>query len=138
MGDYTKAPGIFKELNGYEKHLIFGNHDRDPKRMLAMGWTSVEKSMDLTLPDGRTVHMCHYPQTYKKLDQLKANLQFCGHVHSKWSRARTELRESVLDLQHDNYVHGTQDPEGRVINVGIDVRDLEPKTLQELLGPTSV
>jgi calcineurin-like phosphoesterase family protein len=131
LGSQEDAAAIFKALNGFEKHLILGNHDRTATQMRAMGWTSVAKGLTTPWrPDGMVLRLAHHPQTCERLDAMGVELQLCGHVHQSWSRANTR---TAVDKMGRSYVKGQPDPKGRVLNVGVDARDFEPKTLREIL-----
>jgi predicted MPP superfamily phosphohydrolase len=101
--------------------------------MRKMGWASVAKGATIKAPDGRVLHLAHHPQSGDRLDQMRVDLQLCGHVHEAWKRAETSTRTSMTPPYKD-YVYALPLYNGRVINVGVDVRDFEPKTLQELLN----
>lgn len=99
---------ILKTLNG-TKVLILGNHDRSATAMMNMGFTKAAWKHVIDIPGQPPILLNHIPSwapDYK--------LQLHGHSHEEW-------KEKVYD-------NGC-----RYINVGVDVRDFEPKTLAELL-----
>jgi predicted MPP superfamily phosphohydrolase len=98
-----------------------------------MGWASVAKGATIKAPDGRVLHLAHHPQSYERLDKMRVDLQLCGHVHEHWARGATMVRTSMTPPYRD-YVSSWAAPDGRVLNVGVDVRDFQPVTLAELLG----
>jgi calcineurin-like phosphoesterase family protein len=86
------------------KHLVVGNND--PAGMT--GWASVQPYAELEL-DGRFLVLCHYPfRSWNR--QHRGALDLHGHSHGR-------LKE--MARQHD---------------VGVDVRDYRPVTVQEILG----
>lgn len=120
MGDRRKFPQIVAKLNG-RIFMILGNHDR-PR-----GWENtfehVCQRFELDTPAGKIL-MRHAPNSMDPWSQDSRDLvqeepggwdyYFHGHVHQRWARR------------------------GKFVNVGVDVRDFEPKTLEELLaGPES-
>lgn len=108
FGTAENIPRMLGQLNG-RVHLIRGNHDRSVKRMLSFGFASVSEARGLVL--GRhTIRMAHKPST----TATSGVVNLCGHVHNNW-RDRVEANGA------------------RIINVGVDVNDFEPKTLEELL-----
>lgn len=111
MGDVAMGPveyldGYVAGLNGY-KILVKGNHDRTTSRMLRAGFNEVVNELYLEL-DGVKLFLHHQPLP-SKLWEAKALLHLCGHVHNEFAR------------------------QGQIINVGVDVRNFEPKSLEELL-----
>jgi calcineurin-like phosphoesterase family protein len=111
LGDVAMGPvenvDIFRR--GVEGHvvLIKGNHDRSTSRMLKAGFNEVVNELYLEL-DGVRLFLHHQPMP-QDLWQAKADFHLCGHVHDLWARQEN------------------------IINVGVDVRDFEPKSLEELL-----
>lgn len=106
MGPADNLDGYIAGLNGY-KVLIKGNHDRTASRMLRAGFNKVVNELYLEL-QGVKLFLHHQPLP-SKLWEAKALLHLCGHVHTEFAR------------------------QGQIINVGVDVRDFEPKSLEELL-----
>ena len=83
--------------------LILGNHDRSGKIMKSLGMDKCHKELTL-LRNGLDIYLHHRPK-----DNFEGDFHLCGHVH------RTMVRR------------------GNIINVGVDVRDYEPKLLEELI-----
>lgn len=125
VGDFTMGrPEAAEELIGRLRGTIWlveGNHDRRPKsrrRILervvafyARGQVVVE------VPGLGPVLIGHHPVP-AGMDGRGlphgAVLQLCGHVHQHWARR------------------------GMVINVGVDVRGFEPRTLPEILAEENI
>lgn len=121
MGHREHHPWLISQLNGY-KILVYGNHDirtikengvRRPEshgeivqRWLGLGMQEVHES--LTIEDDKygKVFLRHIP-----FAGHTADVHLCGHVHEDFDR---------LD-------------DVKIVNVGVDVRDLEPKTLDEIM-----
>jgi calcineurin-like phosphoesterase family protein len=96
--------------------MVWGNHDNPRIQKDMFDW--VGKRFELDTPRGRIL-MRHQPNNLELWDKsahdvIEGEAGFdwflCGHVHDRWKRI------------------------GNVINVGVDVRDWEPKTLDELLA----
>jgi len=113
---------FLKQLNG-RKHLIKGNHDSflnspgfDPDLFESI---KVYDEVD-DYVNGEKVHVClfHYPIAVWNKKHHHAYHLF-GHIHSNKSDGSHHALETNLG--------------GHAFNVGVDVRDLEPKTLQELV-----
>jgi calcineurin-like phosphoesterase family protein len=96
-----------KRLNG-KIILVKGNHDRhnDSALKLRAGFDEVYKELTLEL-DGFRLLLKHRPHVGKETPYH--DIMLAGHVHDVW------------------------DIKGNIINVGVDVRDFEPKTLCELI-----
>lgn len=92
-------------LNG-QKHLILGNHDRmRAKAYLRSGFLTVHTHFWMHFPSLGEVFMVHDPAE-SAVDRSK--LWLCGHVHD-------------LFLQQKN-----------AFNVGVDVHDFKPITIEQI------
>ena len=102
--------GILSRLNG-RHHLVLGNHDRlKPFTYVRLGFASVHTAMQLPNIDDYRIILAHDPATYVAMS--KDTVLLCGHVHSLFS-----------DLL----------PKERVINVGVDVRNFTPISIEEII-----
>jgi calcineurin-like phosphoesterase family protein len=109
MGQKSEYANIVSQLQGH-KVLISGNHDRSVSSMRLVGFDEVYKygrPIEYEL-DGHKLLLNHYP-IYKDLWPAGTEYMLCGHVHDEWVR------------------------QGGTINVGVDVRDLKPVSLDQLL-----
>lgn len=113
FGSVNYVPELLSQLNG-EIILVKGNHDRSVARMLKCGFKEVVQSMIISVVGPLDhligVALTHKPMTEEEITNANVELNLHGHVHEKWVSR------------------------GKNINVGVDVRDFEPKTLNELLG----
>lgn len=130
MGDRKAWKTYFEQLNGSEKHLILGNHDcknanktPDSKQwvphneILECGFTSISEELYLN-DGGRTVWMAHIPRStapdkrgFRRPPPTQYfDVSLSAHCHDKFM---------VNDFGD--------------INVGVDVHDFYPRTLDELL-----
>lgn len=114
LGDFmAKAAGdcgqMLQRLNGV-KHLIIGNND--PETVVSCeGWATVQHYKELKI-DGILLVMCHYPlRTWNQMGKKSINL----HGHS----------------------HGRLKPLPRQFDVGVDVFDLKPVALNDILSSRS-
>ena len=105
LGPKTEIPGIVKRLNGY-KILILGNHDKSRGFMLDAGFDEVHRELTIKLND-LSIYLRHIPKVDHGHD-----LMLNGHVHSSWVR-------------NEQY---------KMENVGVDVCNLFPMSLEELLA----
>lgn len=94
---------LFKRIPG-RKHLITGNHDKEWVRNLS--WTSVSPLHEVK-DEGRRVTLCHYPLMTWPGSRHGA-LHLFGHVHDNWRGCRG------------------------AVNVGVDLWDYRPVTLDEI------
>lgn len=109
LGDFARtarhAVQILAQLKG-RKHLIVGNNDPDPE--LPHGWESIAPYAEIER-DGHRLVLCHYPfRSWNGQHRRALNL----HGHS----------------------HGRQKPLPRQYDVGVDVHDYAPVTLDTLTG----
>jgi calcineurin-like phosphoesterase family protein len=111
LGDFAirQRPAVVAELlarlNG-RKHLVAGNNDPPATRELD-GWESVQPYAEITVEEVSLV-LCHYPfRSWRGMGKGWINL----HGHS----------------------HGRLKPLPRQFDVGVDVWDFRPVTLDEIL-----
>jgi len=113
LGDVARRPGdvagLLARLNG-TKHLIRGNNDPDAT-LAAAGWASVGDYAELEVA-GRKLVLCHYP-----------------------FRSWNSQHRGAIDLH--GHSHGRLKPMPRQFDVGVDVHDFAPVTLDRLLNPLS-
>ena len=110
LGDVARRPAavadLLARLNG-TKHLLRGNNDPDAT-LAAAGWASVGDYAEIEL-DGRRLVLCHYAfRSWNGQHRGAINL----HGHS----------------------HGRLKPMLRQFDVGVDVRDFQPVSLDRLLA----
>jgi len=103
--DRAEVTELLATLNG-RKHLIIGNNDR-PATTGCKLWASVRHYVELDV-DGHRLVLCHYPfRTWNKMN--KGVIDLHGHSHGKLTE---------LPRQYD---------------VGVDVFDYRPVTLETIL-----
>jgi len=112
MGDKSQIPVVRKRLNG-RIILVRGNHDcKHNGKLLPFvesgGFEEIHTELTTTV-DGMKVFMRHEPKMDFVPDE-NAALHLCGHVHESWNRV------------------------GSIINVGVDVNDYRPVTLDQLVS----
>lgn len=108
--DINKVKNMLNRLNG-KKHLIKGNHDKFLKQIK---WQDYFESLDVykEIDDaGRMVCLFHYP-IEEWNGYYRNSYMLYGHVH-----------ENMKDIKKHP----------RKFNVGVDVHNFEPKTLNELI-----
>ena len=118
FGDKEYIASILRKLNG-NKILILGNHDLTIKRNRNFFKQYFAQIVDYCeIYDGNTfVTMSHYPMlTWNKAHHGSVNL--AGHCHSMLHQDNPENVTLFKDNQY---------------NVGADVIDFEPCTLQEII-----
>ena len=113
MGGMAKAGRLTGIINGLPgvKHLILGNHDRLKPRdiYVSMGFSSVQKRLEVTL-EGTEFHMVHNPA-----NALLPNVKWlCGHIHAHWLSKKNDIGAVI-------------------VNVGVDVWDFSPVSLEQVL-----
>ena len=101
---------ILKQLNG-KKILIKGNHDNFLNQIKWQDYFSAVKDTMKIKDNGRDVVLMHYP--IEEWDGFfRGSYHLYGHVHNSDNGLRK------IDRRY---------------NVGVDVNDFEPKTLDELI-----
>lgn len=117
MGSPKHWQKIVERLNGY-KILILGNHDRRASYMSGLGFDEVHDTLLLTEEPRGRLYLCHEPDL--TLGWWRdADYQLCGHVHEEF-------------MFRDFSASRTGSGPG-VINVGVDVHDWRPQSLNDLL-----
>lgn len=104
-GEQTKAKEYLSRLKG---RFIFikGNHDRNNSLNV------ITQSL-VIIHGGKRINLVHDPDFV----DFNYELNFCGHVHGNWRMKRLIQGGKITD----------------VINVGVDVHNFYPKTIEELL-----
>lgn len=106
FGNFTKIAEYAAKLNG-KKVLVRGNHDRlSDGAYQRMGFL-VRKRMLLG-----SVHLQHHPPPY---NEAPRGIWLVGHVHERWATNTWKTRPGSL-----------------LVNVGVDVRDFRPVTMEDL------
>lgn len=110
LGDVARraadVPALLDRLHG-TKHLLRGNNDPDAT-LTAAGWASTGDYAEIMV-DGRALVLCHYP--FRSWNgQHKGALNLHGHSH------------------------GRLKPMPRQFDVGVDVHEFGPVTLERLLS----
>lgn len=117
LGDFTmegpsnilRIEKIMEDLPG-TKHLILGNHDKlKPFSYHEIGFSSVHTALKVTF-EGEDFFMAHDPAWA----QIKNTKWICGHIHNHWRSQRTDTNTVI-------------------VNVGVDVWDFSPVSLEQIL-----
>lgn len=137
LGDFSMAARPVEiytsRLNGI-KYLVPGNHDfchsynnksrklehrsKWVKQFQDWGWVVLPEQFSINIPEVGNIKLCHHPYTSSDYVNDKfANWRphndgswlLCGHVHQKWKT------------------------QNRMINVGIDVWDLKPVSVVQIV-----
>jgi calcineurin-like phosphoesterase family protein len=132
---------ILSRLNGNRKILVFGNHDRDRRRMMNLGFTLVVEEMSMDIA-GEKVLISHYPFQMKK--KLYAWVKFKRNVIRYLNGLGFKIRPTYLEKYHERrpedngqfLIHGhTHDKtkvDGRAIHVGVDAWKFKPVNILEV------
>lgn len=109
--DIQQVKDILNALNG-KKHLIKGNHDKFLKQLRWQDYFEEVVYYKEISDNGRMVCMFHYP-IEEWNGYYHNSYMLYGHVHN-----------NECDIKQHS----------RKFNVGVDVNDFEPKTLDELVN----
>ena len=93
-------------------HLIVGNHDYFAKRKWVYDLFETVTPYKMVHDGDHTLILCHYPILYWDGMDDKGTIHLYGHMHSR---------------------EGMQHPHKDAYNVGVDVNNWYPVTLEELL-----
>ena len=110
LGDFALGPppervaAIFADLAG-TKHLITGTND-GPATLALPGWASV--------------------QAYAEFDEGGVRLVLCHYAFRTWNG----MGRGAINLH--GHSHGALRPQTRQYDVGVDVRDFTPVTLEQV------
>ena len=105
--DVMPLDTLFGMLNG-KKHLIIGNHDYQHRRVLDLGWKSVNDMKSVNI-GGRWATLCHYPLEVWR-GNSRGSLMLHGHSHGTLKRTLANR-----------------------IDVGVDCWDYVPVVFDDLL-----
>jgi calcineurin-like phosphoesterase family protein len=112
--DKNRIEKIIKSLNG-KIHLIYGNHDKEIKHNRELQNLFVWCRDYFVINDTIPVVLFHYPiQVWDR--KHHGSIHLYGHVHSN----KTGHHPMLADLEN-------------AYNVGVDVNNFEPKSLEELV-----
>ena len=99
------------KFNGI-KHLVIGNHDEwKVRNYLQAGFTTVHSAFWFQHKD-YTFYLMHDPAEYNVIQHQENAYMLCGHIHN--------LFTNLL-------------PEKRLINVGVDVWDMKPVSMSQIM-----
>jgi len=122
LGDFSMGPKdnvfIRRRLKG-KVILIKGNHDRKDSLLREAGFDEIHRKLEIDI-NGYKLFLAHipmhfdsgerwYPEELRVVAPVNFDYFLCGHVHDKWKR------------------------KGNTINVGVDVSNFLPLTLEQLL-----
>ena len=120
LGDFAFAQqqeifSIVDKLNG-KIYLIYGNHDKEIRKsqLLKNKFVWCRDYFKLKI-NKQVIILFHYPIATWDMKHY-GSLHFFGHVHGN----KTTKHPLTLELEN-------------AFNVGVDVNDFEPKTLEEIL-----
>jgi calcineurin-like phosphoesterase family protein len=127
LGDFALGPKLLWKTYRYELNgqiiFIAGNHDNVPlerfKREAMLPVDEVHEQLLYQSEYGR-IHLAHIPvggdpeRGFERAGEgVDAVFYFCGHVHNAWLKRSTK--------------------QGVCINVGVDMWDFQPRTVEEII-----
>lgn len=105
IGDVHMVERILSQLNGYH-HLILGNHDRQRSwDLIDAGFSSIHTTLELVYENRK--FFLHHDPAWSVV--FRPETQLCGHVHNLFKFCKN------------------------TINVGVDIWDFKPVSLDEII-----
>lgn len=129
--DYTK--NILSQLNGH-KILVKGNHDKETKNMLDLGFSKVVENERIKLGDTHVLlsHFPYHPVTQHNTVGSKVLIhKMDKNVDGRYLHKRI-LDDGETWLLH-GHVHCAWKVKERMINVGVDVWNYKPISHEKVL-----
>jgi calcineurin-like phosphoesterase family protein len=114
---------VLQDLNG-TKVLIQGNHDKE-KNIPRDCFETIVTRAQYALPNGHKAILCHYP--YLSGEQADAER---NNYKVRYAERRPKDQGQWLIHGH---VHGSWKVNGRMINVGVDVWDYYPVSIDQIM-----
>jgi calcineurin-like phosphoesterase family protein len=125
LGDFSfsnreRTKEIISRLNGI-KILIIGNHDKDAKKSLELGFDQVFENHSIRIGDEQILlsHFPYHPMTDLNQDQR--------YLHKRI------VNDGKTFLLH-GHVHETYHIKDNMINVGVDVNNYTPVSHHKILS----
>lgn len=139
LGDFSFAgiketTKIISQLKGY-KILILGNHDRQAKKMLSMGFDEVHENIWIEIGTQR-LFLSHFPyhpmSAYYKLTNDQVTIAYPQEqIDTRYLHKRM-VDDGQSWLLH-GHVHNAYRQNGRQINVGVDQWGFKPVPHEKIL-----
>jgi calcineurin-like phosphoesterase family protein len=132
---------ILSKLNGDRKILVYGNHDRDRRRMMNLGFTLVVEEMTLEILD-ENVLLSHYPFRMKPL--LYNWIKLKRALFNIIRKTGIPIRKIYLEKYHDRrpidrgqflihgHTHSNHKINGKAIHVGVDAWKYKPVNIEDI------
>ncbi len=111
--DQQKTVDVLKKLNGAEKHLILGNHDRHLKAWVKEKFTSCSDYKEIYVPD----------------DEAYGKKQFIVLMHYAM-RVFNKSHHGAIQLY--GHSHGSLPGNSQQLDVGVDCWDYTPASYEQI------
>jgi calcineurin-like phosphoesterase family protein len=134
FGTKEETTAIVKQLNGLQKILILGNHDRWRKYTIQdwidIGFTDVKDEDLIKLSNAEQVLLKHYPYAESTLTKLWKLITF-KKEYKRWYHPLFPVDRGLWHI-HGHH-HGGPKIQGRQINVNVDSWDFKPVSESEII-----
>ena len=132
---------VVSQLNGERKILVIGNHDKDPRAMMNLGFDFVVSEMSMKIAD-ETVLFSHYP--FRMGSILYQWVKFKSRVFKLLNKIGIKVRRISPERYHNKrpvdrgqflihgHTHNSNKINGRAIHVGVDAWNYKPVNIQQI------
>jgi len=130
FGNKANTKSILDRLNGY-KILVRGNHDGySTKSYFNIGIDDVIENEFIDLGKGKRVLISHFPYYPTKDDIKKYKQNTDKELDTRYMHKR--IFDNGIDFLLHGHVHNSWKINDRQINVGVDVWDYKPISLDQI------
>lgn len=141
-----KMRDILSKLNGNRKILVIGNHDRDRRNLMNVGFSLVVEQMVLEIAEEKVL-LSHYP--FRMKPWLSFWVKTKARIKNIFRWFGIETKPIFFEKYHNRrpkdegqflicgHTHTKYKSNGRMIDVGVDSRKYKPVNIQVISNEIS-